>query len=198
MDYSRLSDESLIQLIARSQANTSGEPQEKALGELYDRYSRLVYSVALNTLAVPERAEEVTQDVFIRVWEKARTYNAEQGRVASWLTSIARHRSIDLYRQTRTRHEELNLSWQEAESIDLPDGQNVEWEVDLMQRQQRIRWAVAQLPPEQKQALGLAFFQGLTHPEIAETLGEPLGTVKTRIRLGMQKLRSLLQEEQQA
>jgi RNA polymerase sigma-70 factor (ECF subfamily) len=71
----------------------------------------------------------------------------------------------------------------------------VEWEVDLMQRQQRIRWAVGQLPSEQRQALGMAFFQGMSHPEIAAALGEPLGTVKTRIRLGMQKLRVLLQDE---
>jgi RNA polymerase sigma-70 factor (ECF subfamily) len=152
--------------------------------------------VALNTLSDPGRAEEVTQDVFVRVWEKARTYSAEQGKVATWLASIARHRSIDLYRQSRSHHEDLQVDWQEAEAIDLPDGQNVEWEVDLSQRQQRIRWAVAQLPFEQKQAVGMAFFQGLSHPEIAEALGEPLGTVKTRIRLGMQKLRSLLQEEQ--
>jgi RNA polymerase sigma-70 factor, ECF subfamily len=187
MDYTRLSDETLIQLIARS--------QENALSELYDRYSRLVYSVALNTLSDPVRAEEVTQDVFVRVWEKARTYNAEQGRVVGWLASIARHRSIDLFRQFRAHRENLQVTWQEAEMADLPDGQNVEWEVDLAQRQQRIRWAVSQLPIDQKQALGMAFFQGMTHPEIAQVLGEPLGTVKTRIRLGMQKLRAILQDD---
>jgi RNA polymerase sigma-70 factor (ECF subfamily) len=190
MDYTRLNDETLLLLIARS--------QEVALSELYDRYSRLVYSVALNSLGDSDRAEEVTQDVFERVWEKARTYNAEQGRVVNWLTSIARHRSIDFFRQTRSHHEELQITWQDAEEADLPDGQNVEWEVDLVQRQQRIRWAVAQLPAEQKQALGMAFFQGLSHPEIAAALGEPLGTIKTRIRLGMQKLRTLLQDEQVA
>ena len=188
MDYTRLNDEALLRLIARS--------QENALSELYDRYSRLVFSVALNTLGDPERAEEVTQDVFERVWEKAKTYSAEQGRVATWLASIARHRSIDLFRQARSHREYLQMSWQEAEAIDLPDGQNVEWEVDLAQRQHRIRLAMAQLPPEQKQALGLAFFQGLSHPEIADALGAPLGTVKTRIRLGMQKLRLLLQDDQ--
>ena len=187
MDYTRFNDETLLRLIARS--------QENALSELYDRYSRLVYSVALNTLSDPGRAEEVTQDVFVRVWEKVRTYSAEQGRVVTWLTSIARHRSIDLYRQFKSHHEELQVAWQEAESIDLPDGQNVEWEVDLAQRQQRISLAMAQLPTEQKQAVGMAFFQGLSHPEIAEALGAPLGTVKTRIRLGMQKLRVLLDEE---
>jgi RNA polymerase sigma-70 factor (ECF subfamily) len=187
MDFTRLNDETLLLLIARS--------QESALSELYDRYSRLVYSVALNTLSDPGRAEEVTQDVFERVWEKARTYSAEQGRVVSWLTSIARHRSIDLFRQSRSHHEGLQVTWQEVEMIDLPGEQNVEWEVDLVERQQRIRKAMALLPTEQKQALGMAFFQGLSHPEIAEALGEPLGTVKTRIRLGMQKLRALLQDE---
>jgi RNA polymerase sigma-70 factor (ECF subfamily) len=188
MDYTRLSDETLLQLIARS--------QENALSELYDRYSRLVYSVALNTLSDPGRADEVTQDVFVRAWEKARTYSAEQGKVATWLASIARHRSIDLYRQDRSRHVDMQITWQDAEVIALLDGHNVEWEVDLSQRQLRIRWAVAQLPVEQKQAVGMAFFQGLSHPEIADLLGEPLGTVKTRIRLGMRKLRDLLQEEQ--
>ncbi len=137
----------------------------------------------------------MTQDVFERVWEKAPTYSAEQGRVVTWLTSIARHRSIDLFRQSRSHHEDMLVTWQEVEMIDLPDKQNVEWEVDLSQRQQRIRWAVAQLPAEQKQAVGMAFFQGLSHPEIAQALDEPLGTVKTRIRLGMQKLRALLQDE---
>jgi RNA polymerase sigma-70 factor, ECF subfamily len=187
MDYTTLTDESLLRLIAHS--------QESALGELYDRYNRLVYSVALNTLSDPTRAEEVTQDVFIRVWEKAKTFDPDQGRVVSWLTSITRNRSIDLFRQSRARVESISISWQETEAFDPPSGQNVEWEVDLLQRQQRIRWAVAQLPAEQKQALGMAFFQGLSHPEIATALNEPLGTVKTRIRLAMQKLRLILHDE---
>ena len=110
MDYTRFNDETLLQLIARS--------QENALSELYDRYSRLVYSVALNTLSDPGRAEEVTQDVFVRAWEKARTYSAEQGKVATWLASIARHRSIDLYRQSHSRHEDMQITWQDAEVID--------------------------------------------------------------------------------
>jgi RNA polymerase sigma-70 factor, ECF subfamily len=189
MDYTRFNDETLIRLIARS--------QESAISELYDRYGRLVYSVALNTLSDAGIAEEVTQDVFERIWEKAHTYSAEQGRVVTWLASIARHRSIDLFRQSKSRREDLSISWEEVESIGIPNDQNVEWEVNLAQRRQRIRWALAQLPVEQKQAVGMAFFKGLSHPEIAVALGEPLGTVKTRIRLGMQKLRSLLQNETQ-
>ena len=187
MDYTRFDDETLITLISRA--------DENALGGLYDRYSRLVYSVALNTIADPARAEEITQDVFVRVWEGAKTYRSEQGRVATWLTSITRNRAIDVYRRGRVRHENLHISWDEIESLNSPAPQNVEAEVDLAQRQRRVRWAVAQLPEDQKQALGLAFFQGLSHVEIADALGEPLGTVKTRIRLAMQKLRLLLQSE---
>jgi RNA polymerase sigma-70 factor (ECF subfamily) len=187
MDYSLLDDGILLNLIARGQQN--------ALSELYDLYSRLVYSVALNSLADPALAEEITQDVFVRVWEKAETYHNEQGRVATWLTSIARNRAIDIFRRNRARLENLRISWEAVESFDPPAPHNVEEEVDIAQRAQRVRWAIAQLPEEQKLALGLAYFRGLSHSEIAQTLGEPLGTVKTRIRLGMEKLRDLLQVE---
>lgn len=187
MDYTQFDDETLLHLIALT--------QEGALGALYDRYSRLVYSVALNALGDTARAEEVTQDVFQRVWEKASTYHASQGRVVSWLTSIARHRSIDFFRQLRSHHEDLEIAWQDAESSAISDGFNVEWQADLDTRSHRIRWAVGQLPEDQKKALGMAFFWGYSHQEIADLLHEPLGTVKTRIRLGLQKLRTLLQEE---
>jgi RNA polymerase sigma-70 factor (ECF subfamily) len=189
MDYTLFDDETLLRLIARS--------QENALSVLYDRYNRLVYSVALSALSDPAKAEEVTQDVFVRVWEKAGTFRAEQGHVATWLAGITRNRSIDVFRRGRARMENMQISWEEAESFTPPAPQNVEAEADLAQRQQQVRWAVTQLPEEQKQALGMAYFYGLSHPEIAQALGEPLGTVKTRIRLGMQKLRLLLQGEPQ-
>lgn len=187
MNYELLEDETLVNLTARS--------QQDALGELYDRYNRLVYSVALNALSDPAFAEEVTQDVFVLVWERAETYRSEFGRVATWLTTIARNRAIDTFRHSRARFENPPVSWETAENFDPPAPQNVEAEVDLDQRAQRVRWAVAQLPEEQKSALGLAYFRGFTHPEIAQALGEPLGTIKTRIRLGMIKVRELLQFE---
>lgn len=187
MDYTHLNDETLLNLIAHS--------QESALSVFYDRYCRLVYNIALNAISDPARAEEITQDVFVRVWENARTYRAEEGRVIAWLTSIARNRSIDVFRRGRVRREDQHISWDEIESYEPPSSQNVEAEVDLAQRQRKVRWAVSQLPAEQRQALGMAYFQGLSHLEIANELDEPLGTVKTRIRLGMQKLRSLLQGE---
>ena len=187
MDFSRLEDGDLINLIAHA--------QEDALSELYDRYSALIYSVAMNSLGDQTLAEEITQDVFVRVWERAATYRSEQASVATWLAGIARHRAIDVFRYNRAQRRNLDTSWAAAEDQDPPGPQNVEAEIVLAQRMQYVRWAVRQLPEEQQVALSLAYFQGLTHPEIAQTLGEPLGTVKTRIRLAMQKLRNLLRSE---
>ena len=140
-------------------------------------------------------AEEVTQDVFLRVWNKAETYRAEQGKVITWLSSIARYRAIDLLRRRSIRPEGNLALWVEEVGLKQPDPVDVEAEVELAQRRHRVRRAMAQLPPEQRQALAYAFFQGYSHSEIAERLREPLGTVKTRIRLAMQKLRQLLHEE---
>jgi len=186
VDYSKFDDETLLRLIHRANAD--------ALGVFYDRYSRLVYSVAYSTLGDTHLAEDITQDVFMRIWQRAGTYNADQSRVTTWLTSITRHRIIDVLRQQRIRPEKNSISWAETELHDPPDEQNVESDVDEAIRRRQIRWAINQLPEEQQMALGLSFFRGMSHPEIAEALGEPLGTVKTRIRLGMQKLRQLLKE----
>ncbi len=187
MDYKKFDDAALLRLIART--------QEPALGELYDRYRRLVYSMALNATGDAALAEEITQDVFLRVWNKAETYRPEQGKVVTWLSSIARYRSIDLLRRQAIRPEGNRAPWAE-EGNSLPsDGPDIEGEVMISQRRQIVRRAINQLPAEQRQALAYAYFQGYSHSEIAEALHEPLGTVKTRIRLGMQKLRHLLQEE---
>ncbi len=187
MDYSRLEDQILLKLIAQT--------HEGALSELYDRYNRLVYTVALNSSGEAARAEEITQDVFIRVWDKAASYHSEQGRVATWLCSIARNRAIDLYRQGQARQEDRHISWEQAEYLDPPDPQNLEADFEIAQRQRLVRQALAQLSDEQKQALGLAYFQGLSHAEISQELGEPLGTIKTRIRLGLHKLKEILAGE---
>lgn len=169
--------------------------QEQALGALYDRYSRLVYSMALNATGDSGLAEEITQDVFLRVWGKAETYKPEQGKVVTWMSSITRYRAIDLIRQRGIRPEGNRLDWAEDDALNLPDSVNIESEVEVSQRRQRVHKALAQLPPEQRQALAYAFFQGYSHSQIAEALREPLGTVKTRIRLAMQKLRQILYED---
>ncbi len=187
MNYTRFDDVTLLRLMAGGQT--------EALSELYDRYGRLVYSVAYRALGDGPAAEEITQDTFMRIWQHAGDYQPELGKVAGWLASIARHRAIDVYRHGKSRHEGDGVSLEELEFFDPPGEQNVEQEADQASQTARVRRAVAKLPLEQRQALELAYFRGLTHEEIAQALSEPLGTIKTRIRLGMQKLRQLLQEE---
>lgn len=189
MDYTTFDDEALMRLIAHTRA--------EALSVLYDRYGRLVYSLAFRTLGDAAAAEEVTQDVFLRVWEKARSYQAEQAKVSTWLISIARHRAIDLLRQRGARPEGYSIAWDDVSQNAMPRTawRNPEEIGGQAIQAQRVREAVATLPTEQRQALALAFFQGYSHSEIAERLHEPLGTVKTRIRMAMQKLRHLLAED---
>ena len=187
MDYKKFDDQSLIRLIART--------QESALSELYDRYSRLVYSMALNVVNDPRIAEEITQDVFIRIWDHAGTYQSEKAKVVTWIASMTRYRSIDVLRRQQVRPEGHNVPWDIETTTQEVDPLNVEQEVEISQQRQRVRQAIRQLPEEQRQALAYAYFRGYTQREIAEVLDEPLGTVKTRIRLAMQKLRQILEQE---
>ncbi len=179
--YTEMDDAALLQAI------TAG--QSAALAALYDRYGRLVYSLAMNVLSEPAAAEEVTQDVFVQVWDKASRYDGQLGKVSSWLIGIARNRSIDGLRRRNARPEGHQMLWEDGLSTDDPP---VESQVETAERKGRIRQAMARLPQEQRDALALAFFYGYTHQEIAAARGEPLGTVKTRIRLAMQKLRQEL------
>jgi RNA polymerase sigma-70 factor, ECF subfamily len=186
VDYKQLNDQALLRLVAQS--------QENALSELYDRYGRLVYSMALNSVGDPALAEEITQDVYLRIWNKATTYQEEQGKVMTWIASITRYRSIDMLRRLKVRPEGNRAIWAEAEiPFETADPVDVEEEVELTQQSEKIRKAVAQRPVDQRQARTLAFFNGYSHTEIAQILNEPLGTIKTRIRLAMQKLRQTLQ-----
>lgn len=169
--------------------------QEQALSELYDRYSRLVFSVALNVLADEALAEEVTQDVFLRVWEKAERFNPELGKVSTWLARVARNRAIDILRSRRKRPEGNLADFSIDDALDLPAIMDVEAEADLARRRQRLLQAMAQLPEEQRRALAYAFLSGYSHSQIAAALNEPLGTVKTRIRMAMQSLRHFLADD---
>jgi RNA polymerase sigma factor (sigma-70 family) len=188
MDYTALDDEALLRLIIHQQTD--------ALSALYDRYGRLVYSLAFQMMGDVAAAEEVTQDVFFRVWEKAHTYRADQARVSTWITSITRYRSIDLLRRRGTRPDHTSLAWDDLPLNVTPVAEgNPEDITELSMMQKRVRDAIATLPAEQKKVLALAFLKGLTHSEIAELLGDPLGTVKTRIRAGMQKLKDLLKDD---
>ena len=187
MDYSSLTDETLFRLIARTKPD--------ALDELYNRYNRMVFGLALNLVGDRATAEEITLDVFTRVWERAETYRPDRAKVSTWLISITRYQSIDVLRRRGTRPEQHSVNWSEALSNIAQDGKSPEQMTEAAMRRERILEAVSRLPDDQKQVLSLAYFAGYTHSQIAEALNQPLGTVKTRIRLAMQKLRRMLEDE---
>lgn len=185
MNYNDLEDQALIQLVIRS--------DEGALSALYDRYAKLVYSIALNAIGEQGLAEEIVQEVFIRIWEKASSFDSNRGKLYTWIVSITRNRSIDLLRKSKTRRESIHRYWTEFDLLEETTSENPERRAESQIEQQRVRAALRQLPEEQRQALALAYFKGLSQSEIANVLDEPLGTIKTRIRLGMKKLRALLE-----
>ncbi len=187
MDYHQFDDEALIRLIAHAQSD--------ALSELYDRYNRLVFGLALNAVSDRGLAEEITQDVFMRIWEHANTYQSGYGRVLNWVASIARNRAIDMLRHRLSSTEGHSLGWDDLPQFDPPDSLDVEQQTELDIQKLRIRQALYQLPKEQRDALAMVYFRGHTQEEAAEALGEPLGTVKTRIRLGMQKLKTIFDQK---
>ena len=189
-DYTRFDDEKLIRLIAQM--------QEGALAHLYDRYNRLVFSLAFAIVNDRATAEEITLDVFMRVWQKAETYRADQAKVSTWLTHIARNHSIDVLRRRAVRPDQYAVDWDDAIPNDELSDSDPQESTELSLQRERIQDALAQLPQEQKQALELAYFNGYTQRQIADVLKQPLGTIKTRLRLALQKLRDILRDEQGA
>ncbi len=172
------------QLLARI-----GQGDESALGALYDRYSRPVYSMVLRMTQSETEAEEIVQDVFLAVWRTAGSFDADRAKVFTWIITVARNKAIDRIRSLRRRLPASLMTdvSNHAEGVDNgadPLGNTIHADESL-----RLSHMVNELPVNQCQAIQLAFFEGLTHPEIASRLGETIGTVKARIRLGMEKLR---------
>ena len=162
----------------------------EALGRLYDGSHPLVYGLAMRILGDPADAEEVALDVYMQVWRTARSYDPDRGSVGAWLVTLARSRAIDKLRSASARKQREETIAAVPE-IAAP-GESPE-EASLLNQQRRlIRTAMAALTPEQRELIELAFFSGLSHSELAAKVGQPLGTVKTRIRLGMMKLREIL------
>ena len=158
---------------------------ERAMAVLFDRYSKIVYSVALRVLRDTASAEDVMQEIFMQIWRNPNSFVAAKGSLGGWLAVVSRNRSIDTLRRKRPSEqvEEMNL----ASSTNLAD------EAERSILMERARAAVLLLPVEQRKTLEMAFFDGLTHSEIAEMTGDPLGTVKTRIRSGLLTLRKAFQ-----
>jgi RNA polymerase sigma-70 factor (ECF subfamily) len=167
--------------------------QQDALAELYDETSPMINGLLLRMLERPEDAEEVLLDVYMKAWKYASSYSEERGSVQAWLVTMARNAAIDRIRQRRAQPKvlafEAEIAAEPASGSATPEEQVSEGE-----RGRLVRRVLKQLPPEQREAVVLAFFGGLTHAELAERLGEPLGTVKSRIRMGLTRMRGLLEE----
>ncbi|WP_239461756.1 sigma-70 family RNA polymerase sigma factor [Occallatibacter savannae] len=158
---------------------------EQAMAKVFDRYAGLVYSVALRVLKDAGQAEDVMQEIFFQLWRNPDSFSFSRGTLGTWLLVVARNRAIDQLRQRRP-----------AEPVDevvVASTTNLQSEAERSILMQRVRGIVGDLPQEQQQSLQLAFFDGLSHSEIAERTGQPLGTVKTRIRSALSSLRKRLE-----
>ncbi|MBI3967040.1 MAG: sigma-70 family RNA polymerase sigma factor [Chloroflexi bacterium] len=165
------------------------EQDDMALAALYDRHSRVVYALSLRLLSEPEAAEEVVQEVFLRLWRQPTSYDPQRGLLLPWLLSVTHHRCIDELRRRRRSAPIESIANVAPLADERTDPADQAW---LTERREVVRSALLTLPAEQRRALELAYFGGLTQREVAEHTGEPLGTIKTRIRLGMIKLREVL------
>jgi RNA polymerase sigma-70 factor (ECF subfamily) len=167
------------------------QKQQSALSHLYDRYARIIYAIAYRSLGSAEESEEVVLDVFAQVWRSADRYDAKKARVDTWLFMIARSRTLDRLRR-RQRLSKTETASVQAEIQSVKTSVDPVEEVFISERRTQVLRALDQLPPEQRQVIELAYYKGLSHREIAEQTGWSLGTVKTRIRLGLSKLQTSL------
>ncbi len=181
-------DLSLIQQITQR--------NQTALSQLYARYARIMYAVALQILGSVEEAEEVVLDVFAQVWNTANAYRSERGRVDGWLFMMTRSRTLDRLR-ARQRREKVVYAFTDAAQVQSISAGNAPEENLLIQdRRDRVLAALAKIPPEQRLVLELAYYSGLSQSEISSQTGLALGTIKTRIRLGLGKLRWILDSDE--
>jgi RNA polymerase sigma-70 factor (ECF subfamily) len=186
--YGGLDDEELMQRLFYRDL--------KAFRALFGRYGNLVYSTSLRVVRDSQLAEDMVQEIFLRIWRKPESYVAHRGKFVTWLTSVTRNRAVDEIRSRnrRFRYETSSPEEQERE-FPGPEGDDPALTAELTDQRRLIVAALAGLPADQRRVIELAYFGGLTQQEISDRLSEPLGTVKTRIRLGMQKLRTALAPE---
>jgi RNA polymerase sigma-70 factor (ECF subfamily) len=168
--------------LALATAVRSGD--QRAMTALYDRYSSIVYSVALRVLQDTAAAEDVLQDIFMQLWRNPEAFDANRGNMPAWLAVIARHRAIDKLRQRRPEND--------IDDVVVCVEPDLAADADRARAMEKVRGALQVMPAPQRSALEMAYFEGLTHVEIAEKTGEPLGTIKTRIRSGLLSLRKVL------
>lgn len=179
-DLAHLSDEALVALTARR--------QEEALAELYDRFGRVAFGLARRVLRDERLAEDAVQEAFLDVWRTAATFVPERGRASSWVLMLAHRRAVDLVRRHERRRTEP------LDEAPTPAGDATDEVAWLRLQRERVQGALRQLPDRQREALELCYYGGLTQSELAERLGEPLGTIKSRMFNGLGRLRELLED----
>jgi RNA polymerase sigma-70 factor (ECF subfamily) len=183
--YASLGDEELMQSLSQRDL--------EAFRTLYERYGNLVYSTCVRVVRDSHVAEDMVQEIFLRIWRKPDSFTSERGRFVTWLTSVTRNRAVDEFRSRnrRFRHETAAPENQEREAPGA-ETSDPALRAELSDQRRLILAAMADLPEEQREVITLAYFGGFTQQEISDRLSQPLGTVKTRIRLGMEKLRLAL------
>jgi RNA polymerase sigma-70 factor (ECF subfamily) len=177
-ELAHLSDEALVLLAARS--------EQTALGELYDRYGRPAYGLALRVLRDEALAEDAVQDAFLALWRSAPRFVPERGTASTWILTLVHRRAVDLVRREERRRADS------LEQAPEQGGNAADEEAWLHLQRERVQEALRQLPDQQREALELAYYGGFTQSELAERLGQPLGTIKSRMFSGLSRLRELL------
>ena len=177
-ELAHLSDEALVLLAARS--------EQSALAELYDRYGRVAYGLALRILRDQALAEDAVQEAFLAIWRTAQRYVPERGTASTWILTLVHRRAVDLVRREQRRRADS------LEQAPEQGGGSADEEAWLRLQRERVQEALRQLPDQQREALELAYYGGFTQSELAERLGQPLGTIKSRMFSGLARLRELL------
>ncbi len=182
--FAHLSDEALVALVARS--------DDEALAELYDRVGRVAYGIAFRILRDDRLAEDAVQEGFLNVWRAAATFRAEQAKASTWIITLVHRRAVDLVRrEERRRTEPLDDELQATRADETGSAEDQAW---LGFERDRVQQALAQLPDMQREAIELAYYGGFSQTELAQRLGQPLGTIKSRMFAGLGRLRELLDE----
>jgi RNA polymerase sigma factor (sigma-70 family) len=177
-ELAHLSDEALVALAARS--------EQSALAELYDRYGRPAYGLALRVLRDESLAEDAVQDAFLAVWRTAARFVPEKGKASTWILTLVHRRAVDVVRREQRRRTDS------LEQAPEPGAGGADEEAWLRLQRERVQAALKQLPDQQREALELAYYGGFTQSELAERLGQPIGTIKSRMFNGLTRLRELL------
>ena len=177
-ELAQLSDEAVIEAVARA--------DEDAIGELYDRFGKVAYGLSFRILRDATLAEDAVQEAFLQIWRSAGSYEPTRAKASTWLLTFVHRRAVDLVRREERRRADP------IDELSQPTGEATDEEAWLRAQRQVVQEALRKLPPDQREAIELAYYGGFTQSELAERLGQPLGTIKSRMFAGLRRLRELL------